>query len=320
MTLQVVVDEFLTAGRAGGWSSSTVDQYRWHLTRWVAWMAARGVVDVDQVTAALLRQYGAEQADGYAPATRRVAAIAVRSLLRWCVDEELLSDAKLAEKIKIPRAPRLAQRTMRTGEVDALLAACDAPVQRGLTGAQGEATRLRNAAMISLMFDAFLRAHELCGLRLEHLDLAGLRVTVNGKGGKREFIRFGPETAERLRAWLAVRCDYARCDALFVGITGNTPGMGLTTPGLRGIMRALGKRAGVEGVSPHAFRRGAAVAALEAGAPSRWVQAQGRWEDLRMVDLYSQRLETDRAFDRWSPVGQLNGHNGRPNGAENPDR
>lgn len=311
MSLQSVVDDFLTAGRAGGWASSTVAQYRWHLGRWLAWMAEQGVQEVGEVTPALLRQFGAQQADDYSPATRRVAAVAVRSLLRWCAEEELLPNPKLADKIKIPRAPRLAQRTMRVAEVDALLAACEQPV-RGLTAAQGEATRLRNAAMISLMFDAFLRAHELCGLRLEHLDMAGLRVLVNGKGGKREFIRFGPETADRLRAWLAVRGGFATCDALFVGITGNTPGQRMTTPGLRGILRKLGERAGVDGVSPHAFRRGAAVAALEAGAPSRWVQAQGRWEDLRMVDLYSQRLETERSFDRWSPVGQLNGNGKHP--------
>lgn len=308
-----IVDDFLVAGRAGGWSATTVSQYRWHLSRWLTWLAGQGVSEVGQVTAALLRAYGAEQADCYAPATRRVSAVAIRSLLRWCAEEELLPDARLAAKIRIPRAPKLAQRTMRVAEVDALLAACDTPVQRGLTAAQAEATRLRNAALISLMFDSFLRAHELCGLRVEHVEMAGQRVLVSGKGGKREYIRFGPDTAARLSAWLAVRVGFAACPALFVGITGNTPGMGLTTPGLRAILRALGRRAGVEGVSPHAFRRGAAVAALEAGASSRWVQAQGRWEDLRMVDLYSQRLETEQQFDRWSPVGQL--HGGR-NGAE----
>lgn len=314
--LRNAVDEFLIAGRAGGWASTTVSQYQWHLERWLSWMSERGFDRIDQVSPALLRQFGAEQADGYAPATRRVSAITLRSFLRWCVDDGLLADAKLAEKIKIPKAPKLAQRTMRVSEIDTLLAALDEPV-KGLTAAQGEATRLRNAAMICLMFDSLLRAHELCNLRMEHLDIQGMRVLVSGKGGKREFIRFGVDTAARLRAWLTLRADYARSDALFVGVTGNTPGKGITTAGLRAILRKLGERAGIEGVSPHAFRRGAAVAALEAGASSRWVQLQGRWDDLRMVDVYSQRLETEQGFDRWSPVGQLNGHT---NGVKNPTR
>lgn len=315
--LQKAIDEFLTDGRAGGWSASTVSQYRWHLQRWLAWLALHQVHELSEITTALLRQFGAEQADGYAPATRRVSAITLRSFLRWCFDEGLLADKKLWERIKIPAVARRAQRTMRVEEIAALLAVCDAPAPGGVAPEQGEATKLRNAAIICLMLDSFLRAHELCNLRREHVDIDSMRTLVSGKGGKREFIRFSTATAVRLRAWLEVREDYARCDALFVGIAGNTPGQPLTPSGLRVILRRLGERAGIDGVSPHAFRRGAAVAALEAGAPSRWVQLQGRWDDLRLVDVYSQRLETERMFDRYSPVGQLNGNG---NGATHPTR
>lgn len=311
MRLEEACTQFLLSGRAGGWSPATETQYRWHLQRWRAWLAQRQVVDVGQVTAAILREYGASLAGLYALATRRVAAISLRSFLRWCQEEEILPDGeKLAKAIKTPKVPRQAQRTVSSAEVERLFGACDDPVRDGLSQRAAQAAALRNAAMISLLFDSLLRAHELVGLTVADLDLERERVKVRGKGGKVAFVRYGHDTAARLRAWLEVREGVAACGRLFVAIGGNTPGKELTTNGLRSILKRIGARAGVEGLTTHAFRRGGAVAQLEAGAPSRLVQLHGRWDDIRMIEVYTQQLEADSLFDRYSPIEQLgrNGH------------
>lgn len=309
-------DEYLVAGRAGGWSPATQAQYGWHLARFGAWLAEQGCYQPDGLTRALLRGYGAALADVYSPATRRVSAIAIRSWLRWMAEEGLLpGGTDLATAIKAPRVPRQAQRTAMPDEVEAMLAACDEPV-RGLSEEADAAVRCRNAAMIALLYDGMLRASELCRLTLTDLEIARLRCLVRGKGGKREFVRFGPETAERLQGWLQVRPGVVKAgeEALFVAVGGNTPGCQLTSSGLRVIIRRLGERAGVAPISPHAFRRGSVVAQLMAGASSRYVQINGRWDNIAEVERYSQQLNAAAAYDQFSPMTRLvnTSFNGRP--------
>lgn len=311
MRLEEAIRQFLLSGKAGGWAVTTEAQYRWQLERWRLVMAEMGIFDVDQVTASALREFGAGLAGHYALATRRVAAISLRSFLRWCDSEEMLTDGdKLAKQVKPPRVPQQVQRTVSSAEIERLFDACVEPVKNGLSLAAADAARLRNAAIISLLFDSLLRSHELCRLVTGDLDLDKQRVLVRGKGGKKSWVRYGEDTAERLRAWLAVRGTVAKSDLLFVGCGGSTPGKGLTPNGLRAILKRIGKRAGVEDLSTHAFRRGGAVAQLEAGAPSRVVQMHGRWETIQMVETYSRGLDADSLFDRYSPIGQLsrNGH------------
>jgi len=43
------------------------------------------------------------------------------------------------------------------------------------------------------------------------------------------------------------------------------------------------------------------VAMIEAGAPSRVVQLHGGWDDLSMVDWYTQSTNVSKVFDAFSP-------------------
>ena len=93
---------------------------------------------------------------------------------------------------------------------------------------------------------------------------------------------------------------------VFVSLGGNTPGCPLTTRGLRMNLKRLGERAGLRGVTTHAFRRGFACIATLAGAPTRTVQLAGRWSDIRMVERYTQDLERQALYEGgWSPADYL---------------
>jgi hypothetical protein len=62
-------------------------------------------------------------------------------------------------------------------------------------------------------------------------------------------------------------------------------------------------------LTPHAFRRGGAVAATLREAPSRLVQVWGGWSNIRMVELYTRAMQDDPAtmeqFKRFSPLGSV---------------
>lgn len=286
--MQAAIDEYLDDLRAQGRSVETVKQYRWHLGRWLSWLAAQGVTDWAGIDRGVLRRWAAGIRDQWAAATARTAVVTVKGFLKWAAGEGLCS-ASLGDALRTPKRNKRVQRTAGLSEVGLLLAQCG-----------NDAVGRRNAAMISLLFDSLLRVSELTGLELRDVDLARLAVVVTGKGDKQRVVRFGEATAERLRAWLAVRPSTSS-QALFVGVGGLSPGGPMTRGGVRCILGKLASRAGVSHLSPHALRRGGAVAMIEAGAPSRVVQIHGGWDDLSMVDWYTQAANVSKVFDAFSP-------------------
>jgi site-specific recombinase XerD len=308
--IQQAIDDFLLTGKQAGWSKATVKTYRWHLDQLADWLAQRDVTTPDRITARLVRAYGAGMTDGWEPATCKTAVIAIRSWLKWAADAEL-ADIGLDAVLKTPRVPENIQRTVDAGEIDALLAFCERPYESGgLTASQGYCVNVRNRAIVALLFDALLRSGELCGLRVDDVDMEKRSVMIRkGKGGSDGIGHFSEATAVYLADWLKLRPFVAleSCDALFVGVTGNTPGQGITSYGLRSIMRGLSKRAGVRHLSPHAFRRGGAVQAVINGASSRVVRDMGRWRHLDMVEVYTRSLDANTLHDKYAPMHAVRG-------------
>jgi integrase/recombinase XerC len=315
--MQVVdaVSEFILHGQQVGWSSGTVTSYRWHLGRFSAWLRERGVVDLVELTRLQVRAWGASLREKWSPATCKGAITAVRSFLSWVRDEGFIVD-DLAGALKVPRVPEKVQRTITADEVGRLLAACETPVEHGLSLADATMAALRNAALVALLYDSMIRASELCRLDLDDIELnAGRLVVRAGKGGKGRVAVFGPQTVEILRAWLAVRRAAPGVQAVFVSIWGNTPGQRVTPRGLRIIVRNLGLRAGIKNVTPHAFRRGGAAQLTLSQVPSRIVQLLGGWSKIGMVEIYTRWLslqsdEVQGIYNGHSPVSVARAGNG----------
>lgn len=308
MVMRQLIDEFLLAGQANGWSRATHRQYDRHLSWLAGWLEEHGATALEDVTRTLLRSWLAEKRQNWAPATCKVAVTVLRSWLAFC-EAEGYGGANLATAVKVPHVPERVQRAVDRHEVEAMLHVCEEPARSGLTPAQGEATRLRNAALVAVLFDSILRASELCGLDVGDVYPDRLRLAVKRKGGKEQLVRFSERTADYLREWLLVRPGFAAPGetALFTAITGNTPGCRLTTNGLRIVVKRLAERAGVADLSPHAFRRGGTVQAIELGAPDRMVQLHGGWSKVSMVTTYSRTLVADERFDAYQPMRAVNG-------------
>jgi site-specific recombinase XerD len=315
MQVMEAINEFLLHGQQVGWSPGTVTSYRWHLGRFSAWLVAEDVLQVSDLSRSHVRAWGASIRETWAPATCKGAVSAVRSFLRWLRDEGII-ELDLVGALKVPRVPERVQRTMTADEVGRLLAACETPVEHGLSLADATVVALRNAALVALLYDSMLRASELCRLELDDIDLnAGRLVVRAGKGGKDRVAVFGPQTVEILRAWLAVRRSRSGEPAVFLSVGGSTPGNRLTSRGLRVIVKNLGERAGIADVSPHAFRRGSAAQLTLSQVPSRIVQLLGGWSKISMVELYTRWLtvqsdEVQGIYNGHSPVSVARAGNG----------
>jgi site-specific recombinase XerD len=296
------IERFLIARRQEGSSPATIKQYDWHLTKMAAWLSTeKGIDQVEPVDRDVLREWGAGLRDQWSPATIKSAICACRAFFRWLRDEGVL-DKNPALALKVPRVPKRVQRTITVDELRAMLQVCDENTIKGR----------RDCALLNVLIDTGLRAAEVCRLRLADVDLERCEIVVVVKGGNQDLAHFGASTARAIEGWLEVRTAAPGVETLFTSVGGGTPGMPLTTRGLRIIVKRIGDKAGVEGVSPHAFRRGFACIATEAGAPSRVVQLAGRWSDIRMVERYTAALRRGGLHRQWSPADRVNGEHDEP--------
>lgn len=284
------IGDYLVAIKQEGKSKGTVRQYRWHLEKMRLWLLDCGITSAGDVGRRELRRWGAEIRETWAPATVKQAVSAVRSFFRWMAAEEGWA-ADPGRALVVPRVPIRLQRTITAEEVGRLLGAADRETVAGL----------RMGAMVALLVDSGIRAAELCGLDRSDVDLGRWVARVVGKGGGEREAFFGIETAHRLQLWMDARPTVGG-DAVFVSLGGATPGSRLTTRGLRMILRRFGQGLGIDGVSPHAFRRAFACISTEAGAPSRVVMGAGGWSNISMVERYTRGLEAERQYRKYSPV------------------
>ena len=192
------------------------------------------------------------------------------------------------------------QRTLDAREVRTLIASIDTTTQAGR----------RNLPMVLLMLDTGLRAAEVCGLLLKHLEIPTRRLWVEGKGGKWREAVYSELTAVYLDDWIGYRAGIALPEnpTVFCGMGGLKPGSTLTSDGLRSIFAAMGRRAGIAGLSPHVLRRTFATLAIRNGAPSRIVQVAGGWSKLAMVQRYTQAIQP-ADFDGYFATNVIGGLN-----------
>ncbi len=244
----------------------------------------------DWTTVQLVNFIGERRAGGAGEALLKQIVCSYRSFFKWAC-----ADNSPAKRVPFPKVHRRQQRTLDSDMALSVMAACDTSSALGT----------RDLALVTLMLDCGLRSSEVCRLKLKDLDLTKRRFKVIVKGGNEEVGTFSRSTAGNLARWLYVRTqEGATTETVFASLGGLKPGTKLTTGGLKVIFRKIGARAGLEAFSPHDLRRTFATIAIRNGAPTRIVQAAGRWGDVRMVEHYTQAI-TAEDFDRYSPVEAL---------------
>ncbi len=197
------------------------------------------------------------------------------------------------------RAPRRAQKLPRFLTVEDAMRVMEAPAKHPRAGKHAEALRLRDAAMLELLYGGGLRVSELSGLRLHQLDLGRRELRVLGKGNKERVVPLGAEALASLRAYLAVRGTLrtkerpTHPDAVFVGRYGTD----LSARQTQNIVRRYGMLgAGRTDLHPHALRHTCATHLLDGGADLRSIQELLGHASLSTTQRYTQ-VSVDRLME-----------------------
>jgi integrase/recombinase XerC len=282
------IDEFDRA--LGGRSPETARAYRADLTAFARWAErgdAGGPGEVDRLE---LRRYLAYLATRrYARATVARKAAALRAYFSWCRRRGLI-EADPARRLSAPSAEGRLPKVLSHRELAVLLDG-EQPVARP-TGAAADPTagplatavRLRDDAVLELLYAAGLRVAELCGLDRVGVDLDGRTVTVRGKGDKERRLPIHERSVEALACWLAEgRAALAGAESPAAAVFLNRRGRRL---GPRDVRRILDRRSPVP-THPHALRHSFATHLLDGGADLRVVQELLGHASLRTTQVYT---------------------------------
>ncbi|WP_251440409.1 tyrosine recombinase XerC [Microbacterium sp. USTB-Y] len=247
-------------------SPATVRAYRSDLADLAAATADADLAAVDLEALRDWLWHATQRGDARSTLARRTAA--VRSFFAWAAESGL-----------VPVDPALRLVTPKRGRTLPAVASADA--MRVLldeardAALDGDPVRLRDSAILELLYGSGMRVSELCGLAVDDLDLDRGTARVIGKGDKERVVPFGAPARDAVASYLrrARPALVARADrpgpALFRGARGGVLGPRAV---YELVARVLAPVIGAETVGPHALRHSAATHLLDGGADLRAVQ------------------------------------------------
>lgn len=191
-------------------------------------------------------------AERYSPATVNRLLSAYRGVLKECFRLGLLTEdarARLADVMNVRSENAPAGRMITRDEVRALYAACLK---------SGNLTGVRDAAIVAVLDGGGVRRSELAGVLYPEgwLDAEGeATLVVMGKGRKMRKAPLPASSAKRVREWIRARGPWT--GALFCKVVTEcvVEGSTLSDNRIHAIVKKRCEEVGIEGLTPHDFRR-----------------------------------------------------------------
>jgi len=211
----------------------------------------------------------------YQPAAIRRKLVALRRFYRYLVVEGTRDD----DPTTGIDAPKLPKRLPVVLDEDTVARLIRAPAAAGQT----EFQRLRDRAILEMLYASGVRRAEVASLNLHDVDLRRRIMRVTGKGNKQRMVLINEAASTAMDAYLAKRPASAD-DAFFVGRRGRRLGV----RAIWEIVRTFERLSGISlHVSPHVLRHSFATHLLENGADLMTIKELLGHESLATTQIYT---------------------------------
>ena len=270
-------------------SKSTIAVYKRDISSFIDWVSKNQINRPDDLNRRHLRLYIAWlQEEKYARKTIARKASSLRRYFKWAQKQGIVKldpAIDLQTRLGKGRLPRV----LKNEELVVLL---DEP--RAIIKDDDGPRKLRDDAVLELLYGSGLRVSELCNLQFSSFDFIQKLVRVVGKGNKERLIPLSEKSVIAINSWISHgRTEMLGAaddnDFVFLNLRGKP-----ISP--RDIRRLIDRRS-LTPVNPHALRHTFATHLLDGGADLREVQ-----ELLGHADLSSTQIYTHVSKDRLRSV------------------
>lgn len=216
----------------------------------------------------------------YASSTVARRTAAVKSFYGFLAEQGIVPQNPTKE-IDSPKVDRDLPRALSPAQVDELL---ELPLRTPTP------ERLRDKAMLELLYATGMRVSELVALNLTDIDLAQNEVRCTGKGGKMRTLAVNGSATTALEEYFDIgRGQLARNSGVFdEALFLNHRGKRLTRQGFWLILKQYAEELGLNDLTPHMLRHSFAVHMINAGYDLRAVQAMLGHASLSTTQIYMQ--------------------------------
>ncbi len=271
-----------------GRSSKTVEAYENDLKQAATFLARLGRTDWRKVSRDDATAWARSLDDRHLAASSSARKLsALRMFARNLVHDGVRPD-DFTELLTGPKLRRKLPETLTEKELVKILTATDGADPIGL----------RDRAMLELFYSSGLRVSELCGLKLQQLDLENGFVRVFGKGSKERIVPVGDTAIRAVQRYLdAGRPHFVRTKKTGSQLFLSNRGVAISRKTAWLMVKTRTKKAGVEkAVKPHLLRHSFATHLLSGGADLRAIQEMLGHADIGTTQIYT-AVEEKRLVD-----------------------
>lgn len=190
----------------------------------------------------------------------------LNSFYNFCVTEGLIYKSPM-RKIKAIKRPKQVKQPFSDEEIISLREHAHTP---------------RDKAILEILLSSGMRVGEMVSVDIEDIDFNNNTIYIIGKGSKERKVFFNTQTRVAIKKYLKTRTDDN--PALFVQL--NAPHDRLGISGVETRLREIGKKAGVNDVHPHRFRRSMACGLLRKDVPIEQIRVFLGHANLATTQLY----------------------------------
>ncbi len=280
---QTLIRKFITAKIVKGLSDRTIKYYK----ETIDFFLLRVQKNIKDVTSDDIRLYTAIRLkkDKVTSTTAGNELRNLRSFYNWLQTEELIKRNPMA-KIEPIKKEKIQKEAFTEDEVELIRAACASEME---------------AAIVEVLLSTGCRVGEL--VKMERQDITGETILVHGKGRKDRFVYLNARARIALGKYMSERSDevkyifpksinatssqkmkkvrrewFKHADLIADGVR--------DVSGIEKTIKEIGRRAKVDNVHPHRFRRTCATLALRRGMPIEQVSKMLGHEQLSTTQIY----------------------------------
>ena len=253
-----------------GLSTKTLESYIYAEKLVVEYFSDTDIKNITTVDVSKFYQY---LCNHQRPDTARGNIICLRSVLKRCVRKGWLNLD--VEDIKIPKREKRIINYLTESEVDRFIFVVGEKC-RGYSNFN----RLRNIAIVSLLYDSGIRISELCSLNRN--SIKDRQFIVIGKSKNPRICFITEKTEQRIKDYLDLRDDNNR--ALFIA---NQTSKRITSDNIRKVFQNACDRSDFINVHPHTIRHSFATRLLDKEVDIRYIAELMGHESLDTTKMYT---------------------------------